>query len=153
MISTLRSAYSGISAYVHHELFLPSMALALLYFTVLSFSGQMITYLFSTGMTSFQIGVLRTASVALEMSATWLAPLASHKVGPVRAGLWSISWQATAIIGAVSFFLAAQDPLVAAGCLVAGVAVSRIGLWGFDLCVQVLVQEVRPFYNLIYIGK
>ncbi len=119
------------------------MALALLYFTVLSFSGQMITYLVSTGMTSFQIGILRTASVALEMSATWLAPLASHKVGPVRAGLWSISWQTTAIIGAVSFFWVAPDPLVAAGCLVAGVAVSRIGLWGFDLSVQVLVQEVR----------
>lgn len=142
LVSTLRSVYRSIRAYAHHKLFLPSMALALLYLTVLSFSGQMITYLLSTGMTSFQIGILRTATVGLEMSATWLAPLASHKVGPVRAGLWSISWQTTAIIGAVSFFWVAPDPLVAAGCLVAGVAVSRIGLWGFDLSVQVLVQEV-----------
>ena len=119
------------------------MALALLYLTVLSFSGQMVAYLLSTGFTSSQIGIMRTISVALEMSATWLAPLAINSVGPVRAGLWSISWQTVAIIGAVSFFWVAQNPFIAAGCLVAGVAISRIGLWGFDLSVQMLVQEVR----------
>lgn len=121
------------------------MALSLLYFTVLSFSGQMITYLLSTGMTSSQVGILRTVSVALEMSATWLAPFASHRVGPIRAGLWSVWWQTSAVTVALCVFWMAKNPLVAAGCLVAGVAVSRIGLWGFDLCVQVLVQEVSTF--------
>lgn len=35
--------------YLHHRAFLPSFALCLLHLTVLSMSGQMVTYLLSTG--------------------------------------------------------------------------------------------------------
>ena len=85
---------------------------------------------------------MRTVSVALEISATWLAPRAMDKVGPLRTGLWSINWQISFLLCAVVVFWIVQSPLMAALGLVFGVVLSRIGLWGFDLSVQILVQEV-----------
>jgi len=137
-----------LSAYTHNEVFLPSMALSLLYLTVLSFSGQMIAYLLSIGLSSISIGLLRTVSVALEMSATWLAPLAMNKVGPLRAGLWSVSWQVVCVFGAVASIWTSGTPYFAALGLIAGVVLSRVGLWGFDLSVQILLQEVELHHIL-----
>ena len=131
-----------MSDYLHHPVFLPSIALSLLYLTVLSFSGQMITYLHSLGFTSASIGIFRTISVAFELSATWLAPIAMNKVGPLRAGLWFVSWQTIWVVVSVCFFWTLMMPSIAALALVVGVIISRIGLWGFDLCVQLIIQEV-----------
>ncbi|KAF7373477.1 Solute carrier family 40 protein [Mycena sanguinolenta] len=55
--SRLRTAFSrvlpisSLPFYLNHPAFLPSFSLSLLYLTVLSFSGQMITYLISVGYT------------------------------------------------------------------------------------------------------
>jgi len=104
-----------------------------------------VAYLLSVGYTSTQIGLLRTVSVAFEISATWLAPLAMRKIGPTRAGLWFINWQMACVAVAASCFwgvyLLSTD--ISAWGFISGVILSRTGLWGFDLCVQVLVQEVR----------
>ena len=131
-----------LSRYSHHAAFLPSFALCFLYLTVLSFSGQMVTYLLSVNITPLQIGFLRTASTAVELSATWLAPIAMKRIGTLRSGLWFINWQLCCLIGAVSSFWLIDKPIVAALILVAGMIFSRVGLWGFDLCVQIIVQEV-----------
>ncbi|KAF8531418.1 Ferroporti-1 [Gautieria morchelliformis] len=138
--SWFRLNYEALSSYICHPVFLPSIALSLLYFTVLNFSGQMVTYLLSVGYSATHIALIRTISVAFEISATWLAPLAMNRVGPIRAGLWFISWQGICVTGTVTFFWRAQ-PLVAASGLVAGVITSRVGLWGFDLCAQMVIQE------------
>lgn len=141
-VAQTRSIYKTVSNYMRHPVFIPSMALCLLYFTVLSFSGQLVTYLLSVGLFSAQIGVLRTLSTAIEISATWLAPIAMNRVGPLRGGLWFISWQISCIVGAFGFFWVTHTPSVAALELVVGVIASRVGLWGFDLCVQIIIQEV-----------
>jgi solute carrier family 40 (iron-regulated transporter), member 1 len=48
------------------------------------------------------------------------------------------------VAAAVALFMSLPGGTKAAGAaLIAGVTISRIGLWGFDLCVQFLVQEVR----------
>ena len=138
-----QSIYHGIANYVRHQVFLPSIALCLLYFTVLSFSGQMVTYLLSVGLSSAQVGVLRTLATAIELSATWLAPIAMNRVGPLRGGLWFINWQMSCLAGAIAFFWAERTSSVAALALVIGVIFSRVGLWGFDLCVQIIIQEVQ----------
>ncbi|POR31465.1 Solute carrier family 40 member 1, partial [Tolypocladium paradoxum] len=65
---------SSLPFYARHPALLPSLALALLYLTVLSFSGQMITFLLSVGYTPLHVGVARTASTAVELAATWAAP-------------------------------------------------------------------------------
>lgn len=144
-LKMLKGCSASLMQYVQSPIFLPSVALSILYFTVLSFSGQMVTYLVSVHFTSVQIGLLRTASVILELSATWVAPFIIDRVGPVRAGLWSINWQLLFLVPTVSLFVLIEPPFTAALIMVAGVVMSRVGLWGFDLAVQLLVQEsVEP---------
>ncbi|KAK3331709.1 Ferroporti-1 [Cercophora scortea] len=135
---------SNFGFYLHHRVFLPSFACALLYLTVLSFSGQMVTYLLSTGYTSSQIGIARTLSVLVEVLATWVAPWLMGWIGPVRAGLWMSTWQVAMLVAGVATFLAASvenNPVVAASGLVVGTILSRLGLRGFDMCTQLIVQE------------
>ena len=139
------------SFYFHHRAFLPSFAGALLYFTVLSFAGQMMTYLLSVGYNSFYIGATRTVSVAFEISATWIAPIIMSRIGPIRAGIWFINWQILCLVCAGSAFWGFKAPIVAASGLVIGTILSRVGLRGFELSVQIIVQEVCcPHLRALY---
>ncbi|RAO68985.1 uncharacterized protein BHQ10_004997 [Talaromyces amestolkiae] len=137
---------SSLHFYINHPAFVPSFALSLLYFTVLSFSGQMITYLVSVGYSTLYIGIARTVSTALELSATWIAPRMMKRVGVVRGGIWSLCWQMAWLGAGVTWFFAdynreGRDAIVAATGLAVGVALSRVGLWGYDLCAQNLIQD------------
>ncbi|KAH6854770.1 Ferroporti-1 [Chaetomium sp. MPI-CAGE-AT-0009] len=128
--------------YFRHRAFLPSIAGALLYLTVLSFAGQMVTYLLSAGYTANQVGIARTLSVFVEVLATWVAPWLMGRIGPVRAGLWLSSWQVTTLVAGITLFWVFKDkPVISASGLVGGTILSRLGLRGFDLCVQIIVQE------------
>lgn len=139
----LKSMFSGAASYTQHSAFLPSFSLALLYLTVLSFSGQMITYLIALGLSSGLIGVLRGASAMFEMSATWLAPKIMDRIGPIRGGIWFINWQILCVAVACAFFWIDQQPNLAAIGTVGAVVLSRVGLWGFDQSAQIIIQEVR----------
>lgn len=140
--------------YFHHRAFLPSIAGALLYLTVLSFAGQMVTYLLSTGYTSTQIGIARTFGVAFEVLATWVGPWLMSRIGPIRAGLWSSTWQVTMLVGGIAVFWACKNqPVVSAGGLVVGTVLSRVGLRSFDLCTQLIVQEVSPTQRYCFEGQ
>lgn len=138
-----RVTTQNLEGYFRHPALLPSLSLSLLYLTVLSFSGQMVTYLLSAGYTSVNIGYIRSVSVIVELSATWLAPTVMAKLGPIRAGIWFLSWQTICLTLAVGLFLVEWRPVWAASYMVVGVIASRIGLWGFDLCAQIIIQEVR----------
>ncbi|KAF4126725.1 solute carrier family 40 (iron-regulated transporter), member 1 [Geosmithia morbida] len=135
--------------YFHHPAFLPSFSGAIMYFTVLSFSGRMVTYLMAEGYTSTQVSVARTLSVCVEVMATWLGPWLMGRIGPVRAGLWFSSWLAVSLAVAVSLFLLLDEYDGGGGdalppsslALVVGAILSRPGLWGFDLCSQLLIQD------------
>lgn len=134
---------SDFAFYCRHRTFLPSIAGALLYLTVLSFAGQMVTYLVSSGYSTAQIGIARTLSVTFEVLATWVAPWLIARIGPFRAGLWLSNCQVIPLIaGLVVFWAYAQRPLLSASGLVIGTILSRLGLRGFDLCTQIIVQEV-----------
>ena len=138
----LHQIYLILHFYTYHQVFLPSLALSITYLTVLSLSGQMVTYLLNAGYTSFHIALVRTLSVIFELSATWIAPMLMRRVLPVRVGMWFLSWQMIWLGGAVSFFWTEGTSIVAASGLVGGTILSRVGLWGFDLCVQFIIQEV-----------
>ncbi|KAL1888386.1 hypothetical protein Sste5346_009594 [Sporothrix stenoceras] len=135
--------FASMPFYFRHPAFLPSFSLAILYLTVLSFSGQMVTFLLAAGYTPLYVGLARTASTVFELSATWIAPRLMGRIGVVRSGIWSLSWQALWLTAATAVFWAspASGSLVGATCLAAGVALSRIGLWGYDLCAQSIVQD------------
>ncbi|KAL2011443.1 hypothetical protein VTN00DRAFT_4161 [Thermoascus crustaceus] len=138
----LKSAAAPWREYLSSPVFLASFALSMLYLTVLSFGTQMVTYLLYIGFTSFEVGCVRIGAVVSELAGTWAAPLAMNRVGPVRSGLWFIDWQLGCLAAAAAAF-AFLDPSskFVAVSLIVGVALSRLGLWGFDLSVQFLVQE------------
>jgi iron-regulated transporter 1 len=131
--------------YVQNPAFLASFALSLLYLTVLSFGSQMTTYLLTLNFTSIHISIMRLAAVVLELSATCAAPILMRRIGAVRSGLWFINEQVIAVTLAVGLFYTMNSRTQLAGlALIFGVTLSRLGLWGFDLCVQFLVQEDAP---------
>ncbi len=142
LISQYRQLLESVKLYMSQRAFLASISLSFLYLTVLSFSGQMVTYLLATGFTSTTIGWIRTISVLVEISATWLAPKIMTRLGPIRAGMWFLSWQTMCLSITVSVFWISLSPIWAASVLVGGVIASRVGLWGFDLSAQIIIQEV-----------
>jgi len=135
--------------YFSHPAFLPSFSLSLLYLTVLSFSGQMITYLMSVGYTPFHVGIARTVSTIFELSATWVGPRLMRRIGAIRGGIWSLSWQMIWLAVGIALLFTdvghsqtGVNSLISATGLAVGVALSRVGLWGYDLCAQNIIQEV-----------
>ena len=143
--SATRNALEPWKAYFRNPAFLASFSLALLYFTVLGFGSQLTTYLLTLGFTSLHVSAMRLISVILELSATCAAPLLMRRIGAVRAGLWFLNFQLlTTLLAIFLFTLTTPQRMIAGLSLVAGVTLSRLGLWGFDLCVQYLVQSDAP---------
>ncbi|KAF7546509.1 hypothetical protein G7Z17_g8390 [Cylindrodendrum hubeiense] len=139
---SVKKAGEDTVSYFKHPAFVASFAGTLLYFTVLSFSGQMVTYLLAIGYTPTQIAITRTISVVFEVLATWVGPWLMAKIGPVRAGLWFSSWQVSCLaVGMSIFWQYTDNSLISTLGLVGGIILSRVGLWGFDLSVQIIVQE------------
>lgn len=143
-VAYIKSALQPWREYIASPVFLPSFALSVLYLTVLSFGAQMVTYLLHTGFNSLEVSCMRIGAVVAELAGTWAAPSAMNKIGPVRSGLWFINYQfACLAASAAAFMFLGPSSRAVALCLILGVALSRLGLWGFDLAVQFLVQEVR----------
>lgn len=143
---TIFSIFEQARAYTKSHAFLPSLSLSILYLTVLSFSGQMVTYLFTIkhpSLNSTHIGLLRTIATILEISSTYVAPILIHRVGPVRAGIWSLCWQFLTLTPGVATFwiLPSISSTTKTFVFIASVILSRIGLWSFDLTAQLLVQN------------
>ncbi|KAL8930209.1 MAG: hypothetical protein Q9208_000826 [Pyrenodesmia sp. 3 TL-2023] len=132
------------SHYFRSPMLLASLSLSILFLTVLSFNAHMVTYLLALGFSALWVAVFRLISVIVELGATWAAPFLMSKIGPVRSGLWFITWQFVfAAAGVAIFNMQKLNARLNAIPLVVGVVLSRIGLWGFDLSVQYLIQEVR----------
>ncbi|KAK5686654.1 hypothetical protein LTS10_002777 [Elasticomyces elasticus] len=136
-----RTTTTNFKWYTSHHVFLASLSLALLYITVLSFSGPMTVFLLALGVPSGALGGIRGVSALFELSATWIAPRIMKRIGPVRSGIWFLNWQAFCVTAAcLCLWLDVPRTWAAAG-LVCTVALSRLGLWGFDLSAQFLIQD------------
>ncbi|KAL2429945.1 Solute carrier family 40 member 2 [Exophiala dermatitidis] len=143
--------------YMSQPAFLPSLALSGLYLTVLSFSGQMTTFLLAIPdpeITSTMVGILRTISTISEISSTFVAPRVMDKIGPVRAGIWFLSWQTlcSSIAVGLLWMTTASSRLgsnkIVLPLFITGVILARFGLWSFDLCAQLIIQEsILPAYR------
>ena len=148
IMSRFRSSPSTLLSYIRHPAFLPSFALAMLYLTVLSFSGQFITYLLAQGLSSATVAMLRGLAALFELSATWLGPWLHTRIGPVRAGIWFLNAELVFIALSCAVLWLPTDTVPSAAttfALVAAVVLSRAGLWGFDLSAQFIIQdEVGP---------
>jgi iron-regulated transporter 1 len=144
--SSLRNSINPWISYIHAPAFLASLSLAMLYLTVLSTGPQWQTYLLATGYTSISVSLLRIAAVTSELLATLFAPMLMHRIGPIRSGLWSVNWQLLWLTAGVGAFLWYESTWWGGAGVTMGIVASRLGLWGFDLSVQFIIQEVSsPF--------
>ncbi|PPJ55793.1 hypothetical protein CBER1_01626 [Cercospora berteroae] len=141
VLARVKTYIAKSRSYIRNPAFLPSFSLALLHLTVLSFSGQMVTYLVALGLSSTMIGSLRAASAVSELSATYFAPKIMSRIGAIRAGIWFLNWEIACLIAACFVLWWRLSPEATAIGLVSTVVASRLGLWGYDLSAQLIVQE------------
>ncbi|KAF5327602.1 hypothetical protein D9619_004802 [Psilocybe cf. subviscida] len=130
-------------------IFPSSMAISLLYFTTLSFDGTMIAWLKTNTYSDGLISGMRGISVLTGLAGTALMPVLESKIGLTRAGHWSIWSEVIALAPVlISFYIphwystqqGSKAPAWNQALLFGGMALSRIGLWSFDLCQLKLLQ-------------
>ncbi|GMP86050.1 hypothetical protein CsSME_00038989 [Camellia sinensis var. sinensis] len=127
--------------YLQQDVVLPGVALALLYFTVLSFGTLMTATLEWEGIPAYVIGIARGVSATVGIAATFLYPILQSRISTLRTGLWSIWSQWICLLVCVASIWV-QNKLVSAYVLMGGVAASRLGLWMFDLSVIQQMQVI-----------
>ena len=67
------------------------------------------------------------------------------RISPTRAAMWFLNWQILWLAATISFFWTEPNAIIAASGLCAGTILSRVGLWGYDLSAQVIIQIVSTF--------
>ncbi|KAK4418874.1 Solute carrier family 40 member 2 [Sesamum alatum] len=137
--------------YIKQDVVLPGLALALLYFTVLSFGTLMTAALEWQGIPAYVIGIARGIGATVGIAATFLYPVLQSHISTLRTGLWSIWSQWTCLWLCVgSIFV--KEKLTSAYMLMFGVASSRLGLWMFDLSVIQQMQDHVPESDRCVVG-
>ncbi|KAJ0027738.1 hypothetical protein Pint_34982 [Pistacia integerrima] len=137
--------------YMQQAVVLPGFALALLFFTVLSFGTLMTATLEWEGIPAYAIGIARGISAAIGIGATVVYPILQSRILTLRTGLWSIWSQWTCLLLCVASIWV-QNGLSAAYMLMGGVAISRLGLWMFDLSVIQQMQDLVPESERCIVG-
>lgn len=129
--------------YVRHKIFPASLAIALLYMTVLSFGGIMLSYLKIIGYKDWSLGVLRAVAGIAGLASTWILPYLSQKIGIVRSGMWALWFESGSLVPVVlSFTTAYSGSTLGTIMLFSGMCVSRVGLWVFDIAETILLQQL-----------
>ncbi|CAI5468105.1 unnamed protein product [Closterium sp. Yama58-4] len=137
-LTTLRSAWT---IYLHQTSLLPSLALALLYLTVLSFGSLMCAYLHSQGVPLGLLGSASGAAAVTGVLGATLFPSLCARLGTSRTAEASVWSQLTCLLPCVvaGLVLQSSGPIPAV-LLMIGVVLSRAPLWVFDLSVLQMVQ-------------
>lgn len=139
------------AVYARQEVMLPGVALAILYFSVLSFGTLMTATLDWEGIPAYVISLARGFSAMVGIAATVLYPAVHARVSTLRTGLWSIWMQWCCLLLCVgSVWVGGR--VASAWVLMAGVAASRLGLWMFDLAVMQLMQDGVPDADRCAVG-
>ncbi|XP_021289871.1 solute carrier family 40 member 1-like [Herrania umbratica] len=137
--------------YLQQDVVLPGVALALLYFTVLSFGTLMTAALEWEGIPAFVIGIARGISASIGIAATLVYPKLQSRILTLRTGLWSAWSQWICLLLCVASIWVKNNHL-AAYMLMGGVATSRLGLWMFDLSVTQEMQDLVPESDRCIVG-
>jgi iron-regulated transporter 1 len=139
---------TGWSTYIRQPVLLPAVALAMLYLTVLSLGFLMTAYVKHQGLTEVVVSIFRAAGAVTGILATFLYPWLHKRLGILTTGLLGMCYQLLMLLVAVLPVLLYQLGVPGSWsqqallyCTLAGVALSRTGLWLFDLCVSQLLQD------------
>ncbi len=129
----------NVHTFTHSLMCLPTLAYAMLYLTVLSFGNQTIAFLLSfDDINSLTVGCLKAVSTIFELSATVITPKLVNSVGLVNTGMYSISSEFIFLCPILIGFVLNLPYRHWLLCLF--VPLSRVGLWGYDLVIQNMVQ-------------
>ncbi|XP_019434548.1 PREDICTED: solute carrier family 40 member 1-like [Lupinus angustifolius] len=137
--------------YLRQEVVLPGAALSLLFFTVLSFGTLMTATLEWEGIPAYVIGIARGVSAVVGIAATVVYPVVQSHISTIRTGLWSIWSQWTCLLPCVAAIWV-QNGFVSSYILMGSVAISRLGLWMFDLSVLQQMQDLVPESDRLIVG-
>ncbi len=147
-ITDLESLLGAWRRYARHSLFVPSLGYCLLYLTVLDGSTMMTAYLEWIGTPESVMGLSRGVGALFGLFGTFIFPFV---LDYFRGSIVK-----TAMICLVLFWLLISPPplnflsnlsashkqeVSSAYVLMVSVAISRLGLWSFDLAHTQLVQE------------
>ncbi|KAG9063159.1 hypothetical protein KI688_004760 [Linnemannia hyalina] len=141
--SLMKRGILSFREYSHHIVFLASLAYAIIYINMMSVSGTMIGYLQYRNFSATSIAALKGICTASELLGTILMPILTRYVGLTRAGAWSI-WLEVFTLTPVLFSIYSNQ-LPVQVFIFAGMALSRIGVWSFDLVITQIMQEyIQP---------
>ncbi|KAF8602564.1 hypothetical protein BDV93DRAFT_494555 [Ceratobasidium sp. AG-I] len=132
--------------FARHPIFLSSISISLLYFNVLSFNSPFISYLKSqTDFSDPLIAGMRGLCVVTGLFGTFLMPWMEKRIGIIRTGSWAIWSEALSLVPTVLCLYVGvgerQRPKWNSALLFTGMAISRIGLWSFDLVQLTQLQK------------
>jgi iron-regulated transporter 1 len=137
--AALRTHAAGAAAwavYARQPVFPAAVALALLYFTVLSLGFLMTAYLHWRGVSDVTLSLFRGAGAAAGLAAAALFPRAARAVPlpalAATAAAFQLAWLIIGVLPNVAS--PASAPLLR--LLMASIALSRAGLWMTDLAVS-----------------
>ncbi|KAJ7217326.1 Ferroporti-1 [Mycena pura] len=120
--------------FVRLPVFLSSLSISLLYFTVFSFEGTMLGYLKTLNFRDDFLAEMRGLCVITGLIGTVVTVPLENKLGSARAGSWSIWSMVVCLLPVMgSFYIFGPRSTIGAVLLFGGMALSRIGLWSFDL--------------------
>lgn len=140
--SCCTSLQVAVAAYMQHRVFFASLAYSMLYISVLSFGGIMISFLKLIGIDDVWLAVGRGIGAGVGVSATYAAPIIISGMGLVNAGLLSI-WLQVLCVMPTFFALLFLDfySQTFAVLIFASLASSRFGLWAFDIMETQIMQD------------
>ncbi|KAI7826084.1 Ferroporti-1 [Gamsiella multidivaricata] len=140
---------SSFREYTHHIVFLASLSYAIIYINMMSVSGTMIGYLQWRGFSASTIALLKGICTLSELLGTILMPILTRYLGLVRAGAWSIWLEVLTLTPVLLSIYSERLPVQA--MVFAGMALSRVGVWSFDLIITQIMQEfIDPSPNSLY---
>jgi iron-regulated transporter 1 len=128
------------SIYYKQSIFPSALALAVLYLSVVSFGTLMTAWLAASGFHAGHLGLARALAALSGIMATTTTPHLVQKLGVESAGVKYIWFMWACILPCTLAALSNKNPNFL-WVVIAGVILSRFGLWGFDLCVTQMLQE------------
>ena len=149
----IKQQYRDWVLFVRLPVFLTSVCISLLYMSVLSFDPTFIAYLKSeTRYSDAFIAGMRAVGVVTGLAGTFIMPIMEKRIGLVRTGSYSLFAELIPLIPAVMSLWITGSPHDRFGLsnkkrpgwntalLFSGLALSRIGLWAFDLTQLSMIQ-------------
>ncbi|CBQ72206.1 related to ferroportin 1 [Sporisorium reilianum SRZ2] len=149
----IKQQYRDWMLFVRLPIFLTSLCISLLYMSVLSFDPTFIAYLKSETLYSDAfIAGMRAVGVVTGLVGTFVMPVMEKRIGLVRTGSYSLFAELIPLVPAVvSLWITGSPrdrfglsdkrrPSWNTGLLFSGLALSRIGLWAFDLTQLAMIQ-------------